>query len=84
MPTVLRVEGFRFFFYSAEPGEPPHVHVAHSGKAAKYWLEPVELASSEGFRAHELNRLRDLVVEHRDLLRSEWNEYHGAGTSRSP
>ena len=27
MPTVLRVRGFRFYFYSHEPNEPPHVHV---------------------------------------------------------
>ena len=77
MPTVLRVEGFRFFFYSAEPGEPPHVHVAHSGKVAKYWLDPVELARSEGFRDHELGRVRDLVVQNQDALRRVWNEHHG-------
>jgi Domain of unknown function (DUF4160) len=27
MPTLLRIEGFRFFFYSSEGQEPPHVHV---------------------------------------------------------
>jgi hypothetical protein len=27
MPTLLRVEGFRFFFYSGERQEPPHDHV---------------------------------------------------------
>lgn len=37
MPTVLRILGFRFFFYSLENGEPPHVHVAHGDKVAKYW-----------------------------------------------
>jgi hypothetical protein len=25
MPTVLRVSGFRFFFYSMEGDEPPHI-----------------------------------------------------------
>src|SRR3989442_1801226 len=28
MPTLLRVEGFRFFFFSNEGQEPPHVHVS--------------------------------------------------------
>ena len=84
MPTVLRIEGFRFFFYSAEPGEPPHVHVAHSGKVAKYWLDPVELASSEGFRDHELGRVRSLVVEHRDVLRRAWDERHGDPDATGP
>jgi hypothetical protein len=71
VPTILRVLDFRFFFYSLEPGEPPHVHVAHGSKAAKYWLDPVELAHSDGFRAHELNRLRGLVIEPRDLFRRQ-------------
>ena len=76
MPTILRVLGFRFFFYSLEAGEPPHVHVAHGGKSAKYWLDPVELANSDGFRAHELNRVRELVIEHRDAFRRQWDEHH--------
>ena len=27
MPTIHRQNGFRFYFYSHEPNEPPHVHV---------------------------------------------------------
>ena len=27
MPTVLRWEGYRAFFYSNEGSEPPHLHV---------------------------------------------------------
>jgi hypothetical protein len=27
VPTVLRVSGFRFFFYSMEGDEPAHIHV---------------------------------------------------------
>jgi hypothetical protein len=53
---VLRFEGFRFFFYSLEGHEPPHIHVEHGDNVAKYWLRPVALAESYGFRAHELNR----------------------------
>jgi hypothetical protein len=69
MPTILRVFGFRFFFYSFEPGEPPHIHVAHGAKVAKYWLDPVELATSSGFRLHQLKRLREMVVAHQELFR---------------
>ena len=48
MPTVLRVRGFRFYFFSRE--EPrPHVHVQHASGEAKFWLEPqVELANDYG------------------------------------
>jgi hypothetical protein len=27
VPTVLRERGFRFFFWSNESNEPPHIHV---------------------------------------------------------
>lgn len=73
MPTILRTEGFRFFFYSLENGEPPHVHVEQGDSTAKFWLDPVELARSSGFRAHELNRLRTLVIEHRAALQEAWD-----------
>ena len=29
MPTVFRSGPYRFYFYSHEPNEPPHVHVDH-------------------------------------------------------
>lgn len=48
MPTVLRVQGFRFHFWSHEPNEPPHVHVDQGGASAKVWLQPVTLASNAG------------------------------------
>ena len=47
MPTVLRVAGFRFFFYSLEGSEPPHIHVEHGDNVAKFWLSPVDLAESQ-------------------------------------
>jgi len=77
MPTALRVSGFRFFFYSLEGAEPPHVHVEHGDKIAKFRLEPVSLAESRGFRSHELTRLRLLVIEHRATLLEAWNAHFG-------
>ena len=77
MPTVLRVSGFRFFFYSLEGSEPAHVHVEHADKIAKFWLEPVSLAESRGFRSHELNRLRVLVIEHRASFLEAWDDHFG-------
>lgn len=77
MPNVLTVQGFRFFFFSGEGGEPPHIHVEHGDKVAKLWLEPVRLASSEGFRSHELTKLRAMVLEHKNLFVEKWNEHFG-------
>jgi hypothetical protein len=77
VPTVLRVSGFRFFFYSMEGAEPPHIHVEHGDRVAKFWLDPVVVAESHGFRTHELNRLRLLVIEQRVSFLEAWNAHFG-------
>jgi hypothetical protein len=75
VPALLRVRGYRFFFYSLENREPPHVHVAHAGRYAKYWLEQVSLASNRGFRGHELTEIEKIVIEHAPVFLERWNEY---------
>ncbi len=75
MPTVLRTGPYRFFFYSADRDEPPHVHVEREELHAKFWLEPVRLQESGGFRRSEINRLRQLVEENKSLFLRRWDEY---------
>jgi len=79
VPTVLRAGGYRFYFYSNEGSEPPHIHVVAGEKLAKYWLESAELASSKRFRDHELNAVRELVIEHRQTLLEAWHGHFGTG-----
>jgi hypothetical protein len=75
MPTVLRVGPYRFFFYSNENGEPPHIHIQRENLLAKFWLNPVSLASSVRFSAKELRKLESLVSEHEEMIRVAWNEH---------
>ena len=75
MPTVLRVKGYRFFFFSLEGNEPPHIHVEHDDKVAKFWLKPINLASSSGFRSHELTSIRKIVIEHSEDFLERWHEH---------
>lgn len=42
---------------------------------AKFWLQPVALASSTRFPANELRKLGNLVEEHKSLFLETWNEY---------
>ncbi len=77
MPTILRLDGYRFYFYSHEPGEPPHVHVDRGGESAKVWLEPVSLARNHGYRASQLNAIIRIVREHRRELLEAWHGYFG-------
>jgi hypothetical protein len=75
MPTVIRVGRFRFFFYSNDRAEPPHIHVEAGNSVAKFWLCPVRLAGSRGMAPHELSRLQRLVVDHRGILVRAWHAY---------
>ena len=74
---MLRVGGYRFFFFSMEGREPPHIHVAHAGRYAKFWLGPVNLAGNRGFRGHELTEIRDIVLENSKFFLEKWHEYFG-------
>ena len=75
MPTVHREGPYRFFFYSADRNEPPHVHVERDANRAKFWLDPVRLARSGGFGAAELQQVERLVIARKELLLRAWNEY---------
>lgn len=77
MPTLLRVQGFEFFFYSREGNEPPHVHVWKGGGVAKLWLRPVRLAYSHGLSPPQLRRMQELVFEHQIAFVQRWHDYFG-------
>ncbi|SLM49414.1 conserved protein of unknown function [Nitrospira japonica] len=61
MPTVLHVKGYRFFFFSLEGKEPPHIHVEQAERYAKLWLAPVSIARAKGFRNNELTEILQIV-----------------------
>jgi hypothetical protein len=74
MPTVLRMRGFTFFFFSQEGNEPPHIHVKKGDGAAKFWLTPVRLAKSAGFKKTELRAIMKIIETHEAQLLRAWNE----------
>lgn len=78
MPVILRVNGFRFFFYSNEgnPLEPAHIHVMKAGNEAKFWLVPsVTLASNDGLDARALKELAGIVEDNQMSFLEAWNDY---------
>ena len=79
MPTVLRVGGFRFHFYSDEGTEPPHIHVRCAEGECKFWLDPVGLARNRGVPPHVVREMERLVFEHVDLLLEKYDEHHPSG-----
>ena len=75
MPEVIRVRGFRFFFFSREGQEQRHIHVDQAERYAKFWLDPIELVESRGFSSAELREIHKLVEEHRRSFILAWDEH---------
>lgn len=77
-PTVLRVRGYRFYFFSREERR-PHVHVQHASGEAKFWLEPrVELAADYGLGSTHINAVRKIIEEHVNDIRAAWVKHFGS------
>ena len=74
MPVVLRVMGYKFWFYEADLDEPPHVHVGKAGKEAKYWLDPPRLARAGRYRSTELGEIERIINDNLVFLLSAWNK----------
>jgi hypothetical protein len=75
MPVIYRKNGFVFFFYSSDRNERMHVHVRKGDGVAKYWLEPVELFKSAGFRPSKLSEIRVIIEQNHDNFIQQWNRY---------
>ena len=73
VPTVLRIERFRFYFFSSDRREPPHVHVDRGGASAKIWLGRVAVARNVGFAAQDLGDIVRLVRRRRTELLEAWH-----------
>ncbi|GAB4195652.1 MAG: DUF4160 domain-containing protein [Coleofasciculaceae cyanobacterium] len=82
MPTVLRIGAYRFYFYSHEPNEPPHIHIDRDNSSAKFWLEVVSLANNIGFSAKELRKLHSMVQKNQEKLLEAWYGYFGDSSGR--
>jgi hypothetical protein len=78
MPTILKWNGYRFFFFSNEgdPQEPVHVHVRKGESVAKIWLDPeISVAHAWGLTSKELSRLCTVTADNAGEIRRKWNEY---------
>ena len=74
MPTVLRIEGFRVFFFSDEH-MPSHIHIEKGEGYARIELESIKITDSYNLNSKELKKLRVLVQDNNEKLIKAWNEY---------
>ncbi|MEY6433452.1 DUF4160 domain-containing protein [Thioalkalicoccus limnaeus] len=76
MPTVLRVRGLRFHFYSDEGTEPAHIHIRSAEGECKFWLSPISLARNRGMPAHRIREIERIVYENQRFFLEKFYEYH--------
>jgi len=76
-PTVLRVRGYRFFFFSREEIR-PHIHVHHASGEAKFWLSPaIELSDDYGLGSRRIAVALKIIEDHQDEIRAAWAKHFG-------
>ena len=77
-PTILRKNGYRFFFFSREETR-MHVHAMCADGEAKFWLEPeIELANNYRLNRNSVKEIEKIVEDHYDELKNAW-ERHFSG-----
>lgn len=81
MPTILRIHGWRLFFYANEGNEPPHIHARKGDIECKYWLHVktfnIEPAYEYNMNPSSRRRLRKIIFTNFDYIVAEYMRVHG-------
>lgn len=79
MPTILFINGWRFYFYANENKEPVHVHIEKAEMEAKYWLHEdifeIEEAYSYNLSPRDKREVRKILFDNFDYLIEQWNTF---------
>jgi len=81
MPTVVRIRGWRVFFYADEGNEPCHVHARKGDAECKFWLDvdlfAIEEAWSYNLTPRLRREIREIIFTNFALIVEEWERVHG-------
>jgi len=73
MPTILRVDGFKFFFF-ANDHIPMHVHVEKGDDYAKIEVMTGSVIESD-MSPKDLKKATEICLANKELFRRSWNEW---------
>ncbi|MEX2272133.1 MAG: DUF4160 domain-containing protein [Vicinamibacterales bacterium] len=77
MPTLIRKDGFEVRLYTFDH-PPPHVHVAKAGAILKIELSTCHVVEISGaISDRDVKRAERLVARNVEILKLEWEKYHG-------
>ena len=79
MPTILFINGWRFFFYSNESNEP--IHVQKAEMETKYWIlvDNYEIKEAYSFNLSPSHKreVKKLIYLNLDYIIEKWISIHG-------
>jgi hypothetical protein len=75
MPKILIPGPFKFYFYSQDCSEPIHIHVQLENRICKIWIDGFRVATSGGFKEHQLNKIIGILKKNEETIRRKWNEH---------
>ncbi len=73
MPTLLRKDGFKFFFYANEH-LPKHIHVQKGDDFAKINLEDLTIIENY-FSSSESKSIIAITKEYQQFFLEKWDEF---------
>jgi len=65
------------YLFSNEGQEPPHIHVDHGERTAKFWLGEVRLARNIGYSDRQIAERSGKVREERLRFLEAWRVHFG-------
>jgi hypothetical protein len=74
IPKVLKIDGFRFFFFSNEH-TPEHIHIKKGNMYARIEIETLEVTDSYNCNSKEIKKMISIVKKNQKILQGKWNEY---------
>jgi hypothetical protein len=79
MPTILRISGWRLYFYSNEGEEPEHIHARKGDMECKYRLLRQEFDIQEVWSYALSNagrrEIRKIMFDNFEFILLQWDEY---------
>jgi formylmethanofuran dehydrogenase subunit A len=79
MPTILLIDGWRFFFYANERNEPIHIHCRKAEKECKYWLDVDNFDVIESYTYNMNNKdkriVKKMIFEYFEVIEKSWDDF---------
>ena len=79
MPTILLIDGWRFFFYANERNEPIHIHCRKAEKECKYWLDVDNFDVLEAYTYNMNNKdkrtVKKMIFEYFEVIEKSWDDF---------